>query len=273
MKINYNYAKIIKTLNNLSKLINIPISFVPIALQNSTEYPPTHSLTQFSTPTISAFCKYIQKDLNIHQKCLTCDLLILNSKEFKSHICHSGLFDATFPVVKNDITVGHLLFGCLRCLNSPDEPYGITDKEAVRLYKERPFFTDEQIDALKNLLPDILFGDAISIEYSDILDEICAYIKDNLYKELTIKSLCSVFYISKNTLYKLFDEHLDTTPNDYIVSLRLDKAKELLSDKTNPIYLIASSLGFESYPHFCRIFKKKTGLSPSQYRNSFSKTT
>ncbi|MBO5453119.1 MAG: helix-turn-helix domain-containing protein [Clostridia bacterium] len=265
MKIKYNIEKLKNTLYNLSVLTNIPISFVPIGSFNSINLFESG----VKAVTDSAFCRYIQRKLNMQKNCYECDKKILNYENYKSHICHAGLYDATFPVVKNGVTTGYLLFGCLRCASSPEIPYGITDEKAIELYKKRPFFTDEQIESLKNLLPDILLDDAIIIEYSDIINEIDDYIKDNLSLELKIEHICKKFHISKNTLYKLFDEHFSATPNSYILTKRIEKAKKLIPDKSISINEAAAKSGFTSYPHFCRAFKKHTGLSPSEFRKTY----
>ncbi len=269
MKIKYNFEKLGKTLYNLSVLTNIPVSFVPVGGYES--YLSVEAQMKYKKR--SEFCKYIQNELGMNDKCQECDKKILNFKDYKSHICHAGLYDGTFPVIKNGVTAGYLLFGCFRCQKSPKKPYGINDPKAIKLYKERPFFTDEQTESFKNLLPDIFLDDAIVFEYSDISNEICDFIKYNLDKELTVQSLCKKFHISKNTLYKLFYEHFDTTPNDYILLLRIEKAKELIPDKSLTINEAAQKSGFRNYSHFSRIFKKHTGHSPAQFRKSFSKTT
>lgn len=59
--------------------------------------------------------------------------------------------------------------------------------------------------------------------------------------------------------------------NDYIIKLRLEKAKELLrSNPTLPLVKVASEVGFSSAEVFSRAFKRYDGISPSRYRSCFT---
>lgn len=55
-------------------------------------------------------------------------------------------------------------------------------------------------------------------------------------------------------------------PSAYILNLRINKAKNILSTKNIPITEVADECGFYDLPYFSRTFKKQTGVTPSQYR-------
>ena len=71
--------------------------------------------------------------------------------------------------------------------------------------------------------------------------------------------------ISEITLRKRFLESFQTTPKQYILELRLRKAKQLLLDTTLSVGEIAQACGFSGVYHFCRIFKEKTGTTPTEF--------
>jgi len=100
------------------------------------------------------------------------------------------------------------------------------------------------------------------------------YIENN-YKEenLSNKALADICNISEVYFRKLFNKHLKTTPKQYISEIRLQKAKQLLSDGIIKISAISEECGFQSSYNFCRFFKKKTGVTPSEYmkKNKISK--
>ena len=79
--------------------------------------------------------------------------------------------------------------------------------------------------------------------------------------------------ISEVYLRKLFSKHLKTTPKQYISDIRLQKAKHLLSEGILKINAVAENCGFSNPYHFCRVFKEKTGLTPTEYikQNKISK--
>jgi len=87
------------------------------------------------------------------------------------------------------------------------------------------------------------------------------YRNPNLSNE-TISKECN---ISEVYLRKLFKKHLKTTPKQYISEIRLQKAKQLLSDGVFKITSISEECGFPSSYNFCRFFKEKTGLTPTEY--------
>ena len=58
------------------------------------------------------------------------------------------------------------------------------------------------------------------------------------------------------------------TFSDYIVSLRMQKARELLRDESKSIEQIAELVGYNDYFYFTKVFKKSQGISPSKYRKS-----
>ncbi len=71
--------------------------------------------------------------------------------------------------------------------------------------------------------------------------------------------------ISEVYLRKLFMRHLKTTPKQYILAHRLQEAKRLLTDTTLTVTAIAEKCGFSSVYHFSREFKRKNGITPTQY--------
>ena len=71
-----------------------------------------------------------------------------------------------------------------------------------------------------------------------------------------------------STVYfrKLFTEVMGQSPIDYIQSLRIQKAKEMLQSDYGSITDVASALGYQSIYDFSRAFKKRVGMSPIQYK-------
>lgn len=71
--------------------------------------------------------------------------------------------------------------------------------------------------------------------------------------------------ISEIYLRKLFHTRYQTTPKQYVLQLRLQKAKQLLQETSLNVTQIAELCGFSSVYHFCRAFKEKMGVTPSQF--------
>lgn len=84
--------------------------------------------------------------------------------------------------------------------------------------------------------------------------------------DLNIPMLCSIFYLSESTLRRMFFSTCGMTPVQYITDVRMNAAKNMLIYDNIPVNAVAVRCGFASPYYFSRIFKQKTGLSPSEFR-------
>jgi AraC-like DNA-binding protein len=97
------------------------------------------------------------------------------------------------------------------------------------------------------------------------LRQVIDYMQTHLAVRESMTTVASRFFISERQLTRLFRRHLNTTPQEYWLRLRISKACEMLSSPM-PIEDIAYGIGFNSLSGFQRAFKKELRLSPSQYR-------
>lgn len=110
-------------------------------------------------------------------------------------------------------------------------------------------------------------GEYIAPSSKDKVAQIKAYI-DEHYKEpdLCVKHLSEQAGMSEVYLRKLFRSQYDIAPAQYIISVRLGKAKELMRSPFLTLEACASESGFSSLQYFCRVFKKETGMIPHAFR-------
>ena len=93
------------------------------------------------------------------------------------------------------------------------------------------------------------------------------YIESNLADpEITNKLLADRCRISEIYFRKLFAESFGVSPKQFILELRIQRAKQLLGEGRLKISAIADACGFGDAYHFSRIFKKRTGYTPTEYR-------
>ena len=95
-------------------------------------------------------------------------------------------------------------------------------------------------------------------------------IRESLESDLTIQELAEELGVSYSNFRKLFKQHTGLSPALYQQDLRLQRAKELLSTTKMSIKEIAYRLNFESPDYFSSKFKLKTGMKPSEFRDSNS---
>ena len=85
---------------------------------------------------------------------------------------------------------------------------------------------------------------------------------------LSVSDYANLLKVTPNYLNKTVKSHTHRTAIDWIEIARLNLAKQMLKDKNVSIADVARLSGLEDQSYFSRFFKKKTGMSPSQFRNS-----
>ena len=94
------------------------------------------------------------------------------------------------------------------------------------------------------------------------------YISDNYMYELRLKSLADLANMSESAFCRFFKLHTGRRLSDYIIDIRLGYATRLLIDTTETIAEISFKCGYNNMSNFNRIFKRKKGCSPTEFRNS-----
>jgi len=96
---------------------------------------------------------------------------------------------------------------------------------------------------------------------------ILQYIESNISDtDLSVAKICKELYISDSQLRRTVHKLTGASPNGYITTLRLNKAKVMLSATDKVIKDISYACGFSSPYYFSRVFAKTIGMSPSAYR-------
>lgn len=98
----------------------------------------------------------------------------------------------------------------------------------------------------------------------------CKYLEENYASQITLADLCGVSGLGRYTLIRSFSTEYGVTPVQYLETVRIGKAKEMLRDGASVIDT-AFACGFSDQSHLTRFFKKYIGLTPKQYRNIFSR--
>ncbi|SCY94894.1 two-component system, response regulator YesN [Paenibacillus polysaccharolyticus] len=98
------------------------------------------------------------------------------------------------------------------------------------------------------------------------LEEVKQYMQQHCMEMITLEQLAQIFFVSKEYLSKAFKKEYDVNVTDYVVQLRMTKAKEWVMDDQIPFKHIAEMTGYEDVSYFYRVFKKHFGVSPGEMR-------
>jgi two-component system, response regulator YesN len=99
-----------------------------------------------------------------------------------------------------------------------------------------------------------------------VIEKAVEYINSHYTESITLNSVADKFYLNASYFCKIFKEEMGESFTKYFINLRVQKAKELMSDPTRKIYEIAGMVGYDDVQYFTKIFKSILGVTPMQYR-------
>ena len=96
------------------------------------------------------------------------------------------------------------------------------------------------------------------------------YIHAHFAESISLEDIANSVAISKSSALHLFQNGINMTPVNYLISYRLKQAALMLNGTEKKIATIALESGFNSVDHFCRSFKNTYGITPTDYRKQSS---
>ena len=278
MVLKYDLDKIKAFLTDFHNMTGLTVSFWDAEMNQ----------LAFMPPKMPAFCQLIKQVPAGKKACLTCDkrIIVECNRQLKpiTAKCHAGLVDTAMPIMYQEKPLGFILFGqikdgSLTLEETNDLLFGLSKKLSLPVEK-----LSEAYQATKKLLPEAIESTANILYYATLqllisktidmgdhtlINQIDEYVKQNLENPLSVSGICEEFKVSKNRLYALWKKHFDTTVADYILILRLEKAKHLLTDTDLRVHTVCNMVGIPDYNYFSKLFKKHSGYSCREYRNRF----
>ncbi|MBQ6315655.1 MAG: response regulator [Mogibacterium sp.] len=101
-----------------------------------------------------------------------------------------------------------------------------------------------------------------------MIDSVISDIRNHYTEDIQLTTLASKYSVSIARLSTEIKKKIGMTFSDYVTQLRIQRAKELLSDESMSVGEIAEIVGYNDYFYFIKVFKKVQGISPSKYRKS-----
>ncbi|MBP5490694.1 MAG: helix-turn-helix domain-containing protein [Lachnospiraceae bacterium] len=107
-----------------------------------------------------------------------------------------------------------------------------------------------------------------SYSKSYVVQKIIQYLKSNYSQHISLDGIAQNMYLSPVYISKIFKEKTGDSPINYLIQIRLAKAKEMLEENRGSIRTIAAQVGYDDVYHFSKLFKKYYGVSPLYYRKA-----
>lgn len=103
-----------------------------------------------------------------------------------------------------------------------------------------------------------------------LIQKICKYLEEHYDEDISLEEAASMIGFSSFYFTKLMKEHMNMSYIDYITSLRIEKAKQLLEETDMTVKDVGIAVGYENANYFTRVFKRVEGSAPSQYKSKFN---
>jgi AraC-like DNA-binding protein len=108
-----------------------------------------------------------------------------------------------------------------------------------------------------------------SVNKKHVVEQIVNYFGDHYDQKISLDQIAENMYLSPFYISKIFKSEVGDTPIRHLINIRLEKARELLENENSlSIQEIACSVGYDDAYHFSKLFKKRYGVSPTQFKKS-----
>lgn len=140
-------------------------------------------------------------------------------------------------------------------------------QHAIRLhvfdYIVKPIIEKE----LQRVINDYTKQNTLLETKSRMVNEVLQYIHEEFHKKLSLTEMAGRVFVTSTYLSKKFSEEVGMSFSEYLNYYRIQKAKQWMKETPQlPFYEIAEKVGISTQHHFNHVFKKITGLTPSQFR-------
>lgn len=200
-----------------------------------------------------------------------------------SYLCHAGLIEIVCPVWYKDTYVGNLSFGQFRrpkkqaddaSLAQWAELTGLSPDRIRKAYMSQPLLDENGIQGARTILElcakKLLEEGVFYTGHQDSVNRIEQYINEHLADALTLESIAAHAYMNPSYLSAMYHRITGMTLSEYIHQVRISRSIYLILNTTRSVAQIASDVGFRDANYFSKIFRKKTGFTPTEYRRQIA---
>ncbi|TQR64764.1 GlxA family transcriptional regulator [Acinetobacter sp. RF14B] len=104
----------------------------------------------------------------------------------------------------------------------------------------------------------------------ELVQKVQDWLQQNFDRNFVLHELAGQFNVTTRTLIRRFKQALDVPPNQYLQAIRIEAARKRLEETDQAVDLVMQHVGYQDPSSFRRLFHRKTGLTPLEYRRRFS---
>ncbi|MFP4364030.1 MAG: response regulator [Spirochaetia bacterium] len=133
-------------------------------------------------------------------------------------------------------------------------------------YMEKPV----KIEKLRKLIEEVITARIRNYDPMNFIENIKYFLQKNYDRQVNLNDAAEIFYLSPKYLSRIFKEKTGIGFNSYKLQIKLEKAKELLTNTDATVSEVAYKLGYVNVESFIRFFKKYEKTTPTRYRNTIN---
>lgn len=229
-----------------------------------------------------AFCRMMKSAEGSSQLCRMSDehsfRTCASTRKLSLYHCHSGLIEATLPLIDGGIIIGYLMFGQISDADRHNDMASVLTEYAARYqidcgmicFDDIPRKSLDEIKAASKIMEALtfyaLYRKTIALRRHTFSERIREYLLLHIREPLSSDSIAKAMQLSRSKLYMECEKELGTGIMDYLMQLRMEEARRLLTETELPVSYVSEAVGFADYNYFCRVFKKQNGISAKVYR-------
>jgi two-component system, response regulator YesN len=205
------------------------------------------------------------------------------TEEFKSRSSHSALTylseyaaslakDSSIEPFEFKAFLGNSIFNITVILGNMDIEAEAIQKKKYEYFKaiEDAGIAKEALEVLARFIEEV----SVSLVPADsqngiTIKKIIEYMKEHYAEPITLTEAARHFHFNPSYLSSYFSAHNEGSFIEQLNKIRIEEASKLLLKGEATISEISGLVGFSDHSYFCRVFKKRTGLSPSQYKRKY----
>ncbi len=244
----------------------------------------TTGVELYAARSRSVFCDLICNSEEGYQRCLACDRRaaspdgpLFTPVQYR---CHAGLIEAAIPITEGGQLVATILFGQILDDTSVEEQWSATRRQCAwyadlkaleEAFRRLPRLTRKQIRACYEIInacvSEIRLEGLLKANAQTDAQRLELYIGVNFAQPLTIASISQALSIGKSKLYQISGRiEPGLTISRMIARRRIAAARQLLARPGMTVRDAAERVGIPDYNYFSKVFRKNTGMTPSEYK-------
>lgn len=233
--------------------------------------------------TNCGFCRCLREGLGYEQTCKALDEQkhreAFRKKKKVVYTCHGGMTEAIIPLLIDQQPLGAIMIGQFRSGEAAHPPaalkrawrqqYGNTALDEA--WEQAPYFTGEQlkhvIGLVEKLARLIVSNHLVQIKQHRVVYSVVDYLRNHVDEHLTLQQAADLAHCSTSTLAHLFTKSMGISFNQFQINHRIEHFETLM--ETHPDLTISEAarrVGYEDPLYFSRLYRKKRGIAPSDYR-------